>query len=74
LKSKLFLGHHDTPLVVGLVNNEQKRDANAQQHLLKRKGIAEGIDNMAEFLHSKKANWITGQILHVDDGISSIKI
>jgi len=63
----------DTPLAAALLNNEQKREANAQRHPLKRVGTAEDIVNMAAFLLSEKASWITGQILHVDGGMSSIK-
>lgn len=64
----------DTPLSAAFINNEQKRDANAQRHPLKRLGTAEDIANMTEFLLSEKASWITGQILHVDGGMSTIKL
>lgn len=64
----------DTPLAASLVNTEQKRDANAQRHPLKRIGTTEDIAHIAEFLLSEKASWITGQILHVDGGVSTIKI
>jgi len=63
----------DTPLAASLLNNDQKREANAQRHPLKRIGTVEDIANMAEFLLSEKAGWITGQILHVDGGFSSLK-
>lgn len=63
----------DTPLAASFLNNEQKREANAQRHPLKRVGTAEDIANMAAFLLSEKASWITGQIFHVDGGMSSIK-
>lgn len=63
----------DTPLAASLLNSEQKREANAQRHPLKRVGRVEDIANMAEFLISEKARWITGQILHVDGGFSSLK-
>jgi NAD(P)-dependent dehydrogenase (short-subunit alcohol dehydrogenase family) len=63
----------NTPLAASLLNTEQKVEANAQRHPLKRIGTTEDIANMAVFLLSPKANWITGQILHVDGGMSSIK-
>ena len=63
----------DTPLAASLLNNEQKREANALRHPLKRIGSTEDIANMAVFLLSQKASWITGQILHVDGGMSSLK-
>lgn len=63
----------DTPLAAGLINTAQKIEANAERHPLKRIGSSEDIANMAEFLLSDKASWITGQVLHVDGGIGSIK-
>lgn len=63
----------DTPLASSLLNNEQKREANAQRHPLKRIGTTSDIANMAEFLLSEKASWITGQIMHVDGGMSTLK-
>jgi NAD(P)-dependent dehydrogenase (short-subunit alcohol dehydrogenase family) len=64
----------NTPLAASLLNTEQKVDANAQRHPLKRIGTTKDIANMAAFLLSEKASWITGQILHVDGGMSSLKI
>ena len=43
------------------------------RHPLKRIGSTKDIANMAAFLLSEKASWITGQILHVDGGMSSLK-
>ena len=64
----------NTPLAASLLNSEQKVDANAQRHPLKRVGSVNDISEMACFLLSEKASWITGQIMHVDGGMSSIKI
>ncbi len=63
----------DTPLAASLLNTDQKREANALRHPLKRIGSSVDIANMAEFLLSSKSGWITGQVLSVDGGMSSIK-
>ena len=63
----------DTPLAAALLNTEQKVEANALRHPLKRVGHVNDIASMACFLMSEKAGWITGQIMHVDGGMSSIK-
>jgi len=60
----------NTPLAASLLNTEQKLEANAQRHPMKRIGTPEDIANMAEFLLSDKSSWITGQIMHVDGGMS----
>lgn len=63
----------DTPLASRLLSNDQKREANAQRHPMKRIGTASDIAETAAFLLSQKSSWITGQIIHVDGGMSSIK-
>ena len=64
----------DTPLAESLLNNDAKREANAQRHPLKRIGNVNDMAEMAGFLISDKSGWITGQVFHVDGGISTIKI
>lgn len=63
----------DTPLAQNLLNSEVKREANAQKHPLKKIGSPNDIAYMAAFLLSEKSSWITGQILHVDGGLSTLK-
>lgn len=63
----------DTRLAASLLNTDHKREVNALRHPLKRIGSAEDIANVAAFLLTEKATWITGQILHVDGGMSSLK-
>ena len=63
----------NTPLAASLLNSEQKMEANAQRHPLKRVGTSEDLANMTSFLLSSKSAWITGQIFHVDGGMSTLK-
>jgi NAD(P)-dependent dehydrogenase (short-subunit alcohol dehydrogenase family) len=57
-----------------LINTPEKLEASNNRHPLKRIGNPEDIANTIEFLLSKKSSWITGQILHVDGGMSSLKV
>ena len=55
-----------------VIKNPSVEDTIAKMHPLKR--IGEGIDsaNLAHFLLTAKSSWITGQIIAVDGGRSSI--
>lgn len=64
----------DTPLAAKLLNSEEKRIASAERHPLRRTGLAEDQANAAVFLLSDESSWITGQVMHVDGGLSSLKI
>ncbi len=63
----------DTPLAERLLGTDERHEAAAGRHPLKRVGKPEDIARMALFLLSEEASWITGQILHVDGGMSSIR-
>jgi NAD(P)-dependent dehydrogenase (short-subunit alcohol dehydrogenase family) len=63
-----------TPLAEKLLSSPEKIEANGQRHPLKRIGEAEDIAEAAYFLLTDKSSWMTGQILHVDGGMSSLKI
>lgn len=62
-----------TPLADALLNTDAKIEANAERHPLKSIGSAQDIAHLACFLLSEEAKWITGQIHHIDGGISTIK-
>lgn len=62
-----------TPLADRLLNSEEKIEANAQRHPLQRIGQPEDMANMASFLLSDESSWITGQIMKVDGGASTVK-
>lgn len=64
----------ETPLAEKLINTSEKKESNAQRHPLKRIGSPFDIANAAEYLLTKKSGWVTGQILHIDGGISTLKV
>jgi NAD(P)-dependent dehydrogenase (short-subunit alcohol dehydrogenase family) len=64
----------DTPLAEALLNTDSKREANASRHPLKRIGKPDDIAGVAQFLLTEQSGWVTGQIIHVDGGISSLKL
>ncbi|MBX2872554.1 MAG: SDR family oxidoreductase [Saprospiraceae bacterium] len=64
----------DTPLASKLLNSDDKKAANAQRHPLKKIGTPEDIAEMAAFLLSDKSTWISGQVMHVDGGMSNLKV
>jgi 3-oxoacyl-[acyl-carrier protein] reductase len=64
----------DTPLADKFLNNEVKREKSAERHPLKRFGTSEDMAQMASFLLSEKSSWISGQIFHVDGGMSTLLV
>jgi 3-oxoacyl-[acyl-carrier protein] reductase len=63
----------DTPMADRLLGSDSKKEAGNKRHPLKRYGKPEDISEAASFLLSEKASWITGQILGVDGGMSTIQ-
>lgn len=64
----------DTPLADKFLNNEVKKEKSAERHPLKRFGQPEDLAQMAQFLLGDKSTWITGQIFHVDGGMSTLLV
>ena len=64
----------DTPLADKFLNNEEKKVTSALRHPLKRFGTANDIAQMANFLISDNSSWISGQIHHVDGGMSTLLV
>lgn len=62
----------DTPLAEKFLSNEEKKEKSAQRHPLKRVGTSDDMAQMASFLLSEKNSWISGQIFHVDGGMSTL--
>ena len=63
----------DTPLARDLLSSPEKRKAAAERHPLKRIGNPEDMARMAVYLLSPQASWITGQVFHLDGGMSAIR-
>lgn len=63
----------ETPLAARLLSNDKQREAMAQKHPLNRFGQPEDVAAAAEFLLSEKSAWITGQVIGVDGGLSTLR-
>lgn len=64
----------NTPLAQGLLANPQMEQAIAAMHPLPRIGTPEDSAQAAAFLLGSESSWITGQILGVDGGRSSLRL
>lgn len=62
-----------TPLAAGMLSNEQMATALTGLHALERLGTPEDIAALCVFLLSPEADWITGQIMNVDGGRSTVR-
>lgn len=63
----------DTPLASRVLGNEKKREASAERHPLKRVGDPKDQAAAAFYLLSPDSGWMTGQVLRVDGGMSSVR-
>lgn len=63
----------ETPLASALLSTPEKKEASDKRHPLGRVGSALDIAASTVFLLSPQSSWMTGQILHVDGGMSTLK-
>lgn len=64
----------DTPLASSLLANDKRKEASAERHPLKKYGQPKDIAEAAYFLLSERSSWMSGQILHVDGGMSRLRV
>ncbi|PQB04532.1 SDR family NAD(P)-dependent oxidoreductase [Aureitalea marina] len=64
----------DTPLAGKLLATDEKKEKMAQRNPLKQVGQIEDLASMAQFLIEDTGKWISGQVFHVDGGMSSLKV
>ncbi|MGU3665728.1 SDR family NAD(P)-dependent oxidoreductase [Methylobacterium sp. A49B] len=62
-----------TPLAAAITGNETLVQGIAAMHALQRLGRPEDVGALAAFLISDEAAWITGQVIGVDGGRSSLR-
>lgn len=62
----------DTPLAEKLLKTEKQREASEHRHPLKKIGTVEDLLELSIFLLSNRSRWITGQVLHIDGGMSTL--
>ena len=63
----------DTTLAAGLLSTPEKKAAMNARYPLGRVGAASDLANMAAFLLGPESDWITGQVIAVDGGMSAIR-
>jgi len=66
-------GLTQTPLTSSLIGNENSRKISEAMHPLGRLGKPEDIARAIVFLLDPANDWITGQVLAVDGGLSSVR-
>jgi len=63
----------DTPLAANLLSTDEKKENSARRHPLKKVGQPADIAHAARFLLTESSGWMTGQVLGVDGGMSTIR-
>lgn len=66
-------GMTDSPLTAQIISNPLAFKASKAMHALERVGTTEDIARAITFLLDPKNNWITGQVLAVDGGLSRVR-
>jgi 3-oxoacyl-[acyl-carrier protein] reductase len=63
----------DTPLASSLLSSEERAAAAAKRHPLNRVGDAGEVAELVEFLVSDASRFITGQVIGIDGGMSTVR-
>lgn len=62
----------DTPLSEKFLNTDKKIETNKERHPMKEIGDPNDVAELAEFLIDDNAKWITGQVINIDGGLSTL--
>ena len=63
----------DTPMAERLLSSEEKRERSAERHPIRRVGTTGDIASAALYLLGPDSGWMTGQVLHIDGGLSVVR-
>ena len=63
----------ETPMSEKFLNSETKLDNAKNRHPLKEIGSADDVSEVVKFLLEDNSKWMTGQIISIDGGMSSVK-
>ncbi|MEM6643386.1 MAG: SDR family oxidoreductase [Bacteroidota bacterium] len=63
----------DTPLASRILSSDDKKETSGKRHALGRVGTAAEVAGLAHYLLSDDASWMTGQIIGLDGGMSSVR-
>lgn len=63
-----------TKMAEKFLSTPEKEEASGLRHPLKKVGQKEDLANAVSFLLNDTSKWMTGQILHVDGGMSTLKV
>ena len=63
----------NTPLASQFTKSSVKLEAISKRHPLNRIGEADELASLVKFLVGDDSSWMTGQVLNIDGGLSSIK-
>lgn len=64
----------NTPLASRILSSDEKIEASAKRHPLQKIGQASDIAAAAAFLLGDQSGWISGQVLGVDGGLSTLRV
>ncbi|MDX1542417.1 MAG: SDR family oxidoreductase [Christiangramia sp.] len=64
----------DTPMAEKLLASDEKKKKMDARHPLKRTGTTKDIASLATYLISEESSWMTGQVLGLDGGLSTLNI
>jgi NAD(P)-dependent dehydrogenase (short-subunit alcohol dehydrogenase family) len=63
----------DTPMASRLLSSDERKDNSAKRHPLNRVGSPADIAGLTAYLLSEDASWMTGQVLGMDGGMSTLR-